>query len=1548
MHRHSLRLMVSIVRYCLMVTALCLMGATAYAQPSFSKSFVLDTIGPGSQSILTFQITNGDPVNPVTDLAFTDNLPAGMTIATPPAIFTNCVNGLVSASAGGSTISFSEGRLSTSTSCVVQVNVTSSNPGTMTNVSGDLTSSAGNSGTATADLTVVTNRPGFSKSFAPSTVNFRERSTLTFTVDNTANASNIFNIAFTDVFPIGIEVAGPANASTTCTGGVINAQPGAGSISYAAAFTGDASLAAAASCTLSVDVLATAVGLLGNVTGELNSIVLPSPFTVSSGRAGAQLQVNADDELIFSKAFTDDPAIPGGMVMLEFRIQNPDRNFPATNIAFTDDLDATLTGLTAIGLPINDICGAGSQINGGSLLTFTGGSLPPDSLCVFSVPLQVPAGAVVGGFPNITSQITADVAGNMITGNPAAETLFINEAPLLTKTFLSNPVGAGESVTMEFSITNISTTSAATDIAFMDEVETFLPGFILEALPAAGFCGAGSFIFITDIFGIDTLTLIGANLAAGDSCTFTLDFMVPAGTSNGTFTNTTTPITATVDGITQVGNPASDTLQVLQAPRLEKEFTDDPVFPGDTVTLEFTIVHAADAPTDATNISFTDDLNATLAGLAATGLPMNDVCGIGSQISGTTNLSFTGGTLVPGGSCTFNVTLQVPVAALPGVFTNSTSNLTATVSGVAVTGLPDSDELVITGLELTKEFIDDPVIAGDTVTLRFSIDNSSPSNDATGIFFTDNLSSVVPGLVAIAPLPVNPCGAGSVITGTSFLILVGGNLTANTSCSFDLTLQVPAGAADDSYVNNTSSMTATVAGSVIVLPPASDSLTVNSSVLQLSKTFTDDPVTSGDTVSLEFTLTNQSAVNSITGISFTDDLGAVLAGLAAVGLPSNDVCGAGSQISGAGLVTLTGGSLSAGGSCTFSLTLQVPANSPPGSFLNTTGQVTGTASGLPVTGAPASDTLTVLNVDFTKSFSNPVVTGNQTTLSFTIQNNGTSTIQSLSFSDDLDAVVSGMIVTGLPAGPVCGENSTLTGSSIIVLTAGSLAGGASCSFDLTVLVPLAAMPGTFINTTSELFAAGLTVAEPAVADIVVMGIPALTVMPVLTDFGDQVLGTTSGNMQVTLENTGTDVLDVSTITFAAAPFNFISTTCGNLPFSLAVNTSCTVTYSFSPTTLGPATQMFTVESNGVTSPDNFTLQGNGVQPAISISPTLVDFGDQLINTSSIVMSSTLQNTGTADLNVSSITAAAAPFVLVGGSCAGAPFSLVPNASCTLNYTFSPTVAGAAMQNLTLVSDAPTNPDTLTLQGNGTQAGLGLSATMLDFGDINLNNTVTMPLILTNTGDGPLTVTAIGDPLAPFTIASGTCGGAPFSLQPAAQCQLDISFMPVALGNFDVMFDITSNAPSNPDMVQLLGNGVLPQLVLDVTDIDFDIVIVGATETLPLTLTNAGDGNLVITDITDPLQPFAVLPGSCGPLPISLMSGQQCQLDISFRPRSNGEFTAGFDIISNAPDSPAVVNLRGIGLLVEVPALSLWSLMVLIMTVLLVSAYSLHRSGMQRS
>jgi Thrombospondin type 3 repeat len=1051
------------------------MPALAYSQPTFTLSFSPSTIGPGSISTLQYTLVSFEGV-PVTDLAFSNTLPAGMTIATPGQALSSC-QGTLTAPDGGGTVTLTGGQLGASGSCTITVNVTTSTPGVHTNTTGDLTSSAGNSGPATADLTVDTARPGFSKSFSPGSTSLGARSTLSFTIDNSANTNPAFSLTFTDNLT-GMLIADPANVSTTCIGGVLTAVPETSTLSLSSA-----SVTAGATCTVSVDVTANATGSLGNTSGDLTSF--DGFVTLNSGKTGAVLNVTADT-IHLDKSFTNDPATPGTTVDLEFTISNFDRILPATNISFSDDLDAILFGLTAVGLPKNDVCGAGSLLEitsqtEVSLLTLTSGNLAPDDSCTFNVTLNIPAGAATGTYLNTTSSLSADRDGKTETFAAASASLFINEAPLLTKTFVTDPVGAGDTTTIEFTITNTSAISTATDIAFIDELTTFLPFPVSVTLPAPGFCGPSSMLFLTSP---DTdqhvLDMTGGELTPGASCTFSADITIPEGMPSGTYLNTTGNITATVNETTQTGRSASDTLTVLGAPSLTKSFTNDPVLPDDTVTLEFTLSHDALAAGDATGITFTDDLAATLPGLTALGLPQNNICGIGSNISGTSDLTFTAGTLTPGETCTFSVTLQVPTDNAFGSHTNTTSALSATVNGVAVTGNSAKDDLLVSPMVFSKDFTDDPAIPGDTVTLEFTLTNSSPTANVTAMSFTDDLNAALSGLAVTGPLPSEPCGPGSAITGSTSLDFTGGNLVPLASCTFPLTLQVPPSASSNSYKNVTTALVASIDNNPVVLNPATADLVVDANLLQLTKSFTNDPAPPGGTVTLEFTLNNQHATQSATSIAFTDDLDATLPGLVATGLP---VSACGGTLSGTSILDFSGGMLNPSGSCTFSVELQIPSGLPSGTLAtNTTSQVTGTITGLAVTGDPASDNLEIGFITFNKSFSEITTAGETVTLHFTLQNNNSlSTPNDLRFSDDLNNMFPGLVATGLPVNDICGSGSVMFGTDVISVSGANLLAGASCSFSVNLSVPMSAAQGLFTNTTSFLTVDGQNVANPATA-----------------------------------------------------------------------------------------------------------------------------------------------------------------------------------------------------------------------------------------------------------------------------------------------------------------------------------------------------------------------------------------------------------------------------------------------------------------------------------
>ena len=118
--------------------------AVVYA-PGFSKAFDPSTVPPGGVSALTLTVDNTLNVADATGLAFTDNLPSGMTIADPATADTTCTGGVLTADPGAGVITYTGGSVAAGATCTISVDVVAAEPGEYLNDAGSLTSSLGSS-----------------------------------------------------------------------------------------------------------------------------------------------------------------------------------------------------------------------------------------------------------------------------------------------------------------------------------------------------------------------------------------------------------------------------------------------------------------------------------------------------------------------------------------------------------------------------------------------------------------------------------------------------------------------------------------------------------------------------------------------------------------------------------------------------------------------------------------------------------------------------------------------------------------------------------------------------------------------------------------------------------------------------------------------------------------------------------------------------------------------------------------------------------------------------------------------------------------------------------------------------------------------------------------------------------------------------------------------------------------------------------------------------------------------------------------------------------
>ncbi len=122
--------------------------------PTITKSFGAASIPLNGTTSLSFTINN-PTADPMTGIAFTDNLPAGLLISTPNGLTGDCGGGIITAVEGTGVISLSGATLAGGVSCTFSVNVTGVAGGTQNNVTGNITFDGGTGGTASASINVT-------------------------------------------------------------------------------------------------------------------------------------------------------------------------------------------------------------------------------------------------------------------------------------------------------------------------------------------------------------------------------------------------------------------------------------------------------------------------------------------------------------------------------------------------------------------------------------------------------------------------------------------------------------------------------------------------------------------------------------------------------------------------------------------------------------------------------------------------------------------------------------------------------------------------------------------------------------------------------------------------------------------------------------------------------------------------------------------------------------------------------------------------------------------------------------------------------------------------------------------------------------------------------------------------------------------------------------------------------------------------------------------------------------------------------------------------
>ncbi len=862
--------------------------------------------------------------------------------------------------------------------------------------------------------------PSFSMSLSPETVGIGSCAELTFEVQNNSGAE-INDLSFTLNLPAGVVLSDPANPISDC-GGTFDATDGGNTITL----TGG-SLGSNASCSASVGLTLLAEGPFSIISGDLTS------DAGNSGNASVTIGIPSNGPALgFTKSFAESPVRLGGQTTLTYTIQNQSQT-DAVGISFSDDLSP---GIVVAGQPnIVNNCPDSTltAIAGSQTVAFSGATLAAGQTCIISLDI---VGLVAGRNISVSNNISSSFpGGNSVPSGRACGTLQVIPPEDLadisfSKAFVEDTINPGGTTDLVFTLTNNSQTETFTEITFLDDLNAMLPGAVATNLPQEGgfivnatFDGSGSSVLDSSWQYLDQL-----QNENGRNDDYPLDASGVGWTSTG-FNTTTSNIGPWISG------NAPFQAGVIDA------------FPPGTPAVLGGIDAADNGQNLVTTYLFRKNftLNAEQANINNWSLDYVFDDGAIVYINGTEVFRSAG---IPDGVIT--------TTTLSGLGEETSRSS----SQVDLSGILDEGPNTI-AVELHQATLDSsdagflldllPASSSPTAGFAFVDDTFEGTNDAgsadgtlnpNGGFSGGGIDVTIGGKNFLTGF-FNPASSGgwkktfTVAEASSIEVSVRYRMVLDSSYEGDEFGQALLEIDGVRYGNSSGNSLSQLNGGAGVNQDTGWRVYTNSIFLA-----------AGEHDIVLGAYNNQS--NSGTEVTqvFFDDI--------QIGTPARPaaICGPNSQIAGRDVLSLTGGELAPGQSCSFRVGVSIPASAPFGDYKNRTSLISTVVGGRRLVGFPATDTLDVVPIPlaFSSSFSPSNISLNGTsTLTFSIDNQGSQAeATDVTFSATLP---DGMALAADPeATSTCGGDLTApAGGNTFNFSNGTIGAGEVCTVTVDVV-----------------------------------------------------------------------------------------------------------------------------------------------------------------------------------------------------------------------------------------------------------------------------------------------------------------------------------------------------------------------------------------------------------------------------------------------------------------------------------------------------------------
>ena len=580
--------------------------------PTVAKAILPATIAAGGAATLSITLGNANAITIALSQAFTDPMPAGVTIT--GAATTTCAN----VTSTATTITMASGSALQAGGCTISVPITSSTPGTVTNITSSLVTSAGTGAPAQAPLTVTAVGPTLGKTILPGTITAGGTATLTITLGNPNALPLALTAAFTDAMPSGVTTT--SGNTGTCAG--VTVTPTTITMASGASIP-------AGGCTIVVAITSSTPGTVTNQTSALQTNVGTAPI------ASAPLTVTAAIATL-GKSIAPNPITAGGTSTLTLTLGNPN----ATPLALTADLtDPMPAGVTTTSGNTGTCAGVTVAP---ALVTMASGSSIPAGGCTIVV-------AITSTTPGTVTNTTGTLTTSAGATTPASAPLTVTAAAAtLGKTILPATIVSGGASTLTLTLGNPNATPQALTAAFSDP----MPAGVTTSSGNTGTCTG---VTVTST----TITMAsGATIPAG-GCTI---IVAITSSTPGTVTN----MTGTLQTAGGTAPAASAPLTVTATgSAIGKTILPATIAAGGTSTLTITLANVNATPL-ALTAAFSDPMP---AGVTTTSGSTGTCMGV--TVTATT-ITMASGATIPAGGCTIVVAIT---SSTPGTVTNTTGPL---------------------------------------------------------------------------------------------------------------------------------------------------------------------------------------------------------------------------------------------------------------------------------------------------------------------------------------------------------------------------------------------------------------------------------------------------------------------------------------------------------------------------------------------------------------------------------------------------------------------------------------------------------------------------------------------------------------------------------------------------------------------------------------------------------------------------------------------------------------------------------------------------------